>query len=314
MIHDDAPTAEARVPDPDRMVQGYHQSASTLNLLRAFTKGGFADLTQVHLWNKDFVATLAARASATTQLAGEIERALALHGRLRDRPRERAAAAPGRRLDEPRGAAARLRGGADAHATRSPATGTTARRTCSGSASGRGSSTARTSSSSRASTTRSASSSARPRPPDERGRALRAAEPGCASPGRLTLIARMGAEHVRELLPPLLRARARRRASRSSGPATRCTRNGIRTADGVQDAPLRRRSWPRSRASSPPAASEGVWPGGVHLEFTGEDVTECLGGAEAVLEEQLDVALRDALRPAPERAPVARPRVPRSPS
>ena len=60
--------------------------------------------------------------------------------------------------------------------------------------------------------------------------------------------------------------------------------------------------------------AEGVWPGGVHLEFTGEDVTECLGGSEAVLEEQLDAPLRDALRPAPERAPVARPRVPRSPS
>ena len=54
----------------------------------------------------------------------------------------------------------------------------------------------------------------------------------------------------------------------------------------------------------------GVWPGGVHLEFTGEDVTECLGGADDVLEEQLVVALRDAARPAPERPPVARPRVP----
>ena len=36
--------------------------------------------------------------------------------------------------------------------------------------------------------------------------------------------------------------------------------------------------------------AEGVWPGGVHLEFTGEDVTECLGGAEDVLEEQLSIA------------------------
>src|SRR5205823_311993 len=51
MVNDDAPTAEGRVPDPERMIAAYHQSASTLNLLRAFTKGGFADLSQVHVWN-----------------------------------------------------------------------------------------------------------------------------------------------------------------------------------------------------------------------------------------------------------------------
>src|SRR6478672_1942307 len=56
MVHGDEPNAAARVFDPARMVQGYHQSASTLNLLRAFTKGGFADLTKVHLWNQEFVA------------------------------------------------------------------------------------------------------------------------------------------------------------------------------------------------------------------------------------------------------------------
>ena len=55
-------------------------------------------------------------------------------------------------------------------------------------------------------------------------------------------------------------------------------------------------------------SKERTWPGGVHLEFTGEDVTECLGGAEEVLEEQLR-ELHVALRPAVERSPVARPRV-----
>src|SRR4051812_22993114 len=57
MVNGDESNAEARVPDPRRMVEGYNQSAATLNLLRAFTKGGYADLTQVHLWNKDFVAS-----------------------------------------------------------------------------------------------------------------------------------------------------------------------------------------------------------------------------------------------------------------
>ena len=56
MVNDDAPDAAARVADPARLLQAYHQSAATLNLLRAFTKGGFADLTQVHLWNQAFVA------------------------------------------------------------------------------------------------------------------------------------------------------------------------------------------------------------------------------------------------------------------
>src|ERR1700692_1122871 len=48
-------TAEARKPDPARMLEVYNQSASTLNLLRAFAQGGYADLHEVHRWNLDFV-------------------------------------------------------------------------------------------------------------------------------------------------------------------------------------------------------------------------------------------------------------------
>src|SRR4051812_3079192 len=55
MIHDEAATVAARTPDPERMLQGYYYSAASLNLVRAFTKGGFADLAQVHVWNQDFV-------------------------------------------------------------------------------------------------------------------------------------------------------------------------------------------------------------------------------------------------------------------
>src|SRR5579862_7308645 len=75
MIHDDAATAEARVPDPARMLEGYYHAASTLNLVRAFTKGGFADLTQVHAWNQDFVAT-SPQGQRYETLASEVERAL----------------------------------------------------------------------------------------------------------------------------------------------------------------------------------------------------------------------------------------------
>src|SRR4051794_4702420 len=76
MVNSEQPTAEARIPDPQRMLEGYNQSASTLNLLRAFTKGGYADLTQVHLWNKDFVSS-SPEGQRYERLASEIERALA---------------------------------------------------------------------------------------------------------------------------------------------------------------------------------------------------------------------------------------------
>ena len=75
MVHDDPATVEARVPDPARMVRGYHQSAATLNLLRAFTKGGFADIMRVHEWNQAFVAS-SPEGMRYERLATDIERAL----------------------------------------------------------------------------------------------------------------------------------------------------------------------------------------------------------------------------------------------
>ena len=75
MVNDDAPTLEARTPDPARLLRVYHQSAATLNLLRAFTNGGFADLTQVHNWNQEFVAS-SPEGQRYNVLATEIERAL----------------------------------------------------------------------------------------------------------------------------------------------------------------------------------------------------------------------------------------------
>ena len=67
------------------MVEGYNQSAATLNLLRAFTKGGYADLTQVHLWNKDFVAT-SPEGQRYELLAGGDRARARVHGRVRHRP------------------------------------------------------------------------------------------------------------------------------------------------------------------------------------------------------------------------------------
>src|SRR3546814_1777747 len=75
IVNDIAPTEAARVPNPDRLLQAYHQSASTLNLLRAFVKGGFADLSRVHQWKQEFVAS-SREGQRYERLADDIERAL----------------------------------------------------------------------------------------------------------------------------------------------------------------------------------------------------------------------------------------------
>ena len=76
IVNSEAPSPEARQPDPDRMLAAYHHSAATLNLLRAFTSGGFADLAQVHQWNNEFVSS-SPQGQRFEQIATEIDRALA---------------------------------------------------------------------------------------------------------------------------------------------------------------------------------------------------------------------------------------------
>ena len=75
IVNDAAFTAAARAPQPERLIQAYHQSASTLNLLRAFTKGGFADLARVHVWNQEFVAS-SREGRRYERVADEIDRAM----------------------------------------------------------------------------------------------------------------------------------------------------------------------------------------------------------------------------------------------
>ena len=68
-------TEASRIPDPQRLVEVYHASAATLNLVRAFTTGGYADLRQVHAWNTDFVLSSAV-GRRYEAVANEIDRAL----------------------------------------------------------------------------------------------------------------------------------------------------------------------------------------------------------------------------------------------
>ena len=75
MINDMAFDKVSREPDPTRLLKAYDKSASTLNLLRAFTKGGFAALSRVHQWNREFVAASPA-GQRYEALADEIDRAV----------------------------------------------------------------------------------------------------------------------------------------------------------------------------------------------------------------------------------------------
>src|SRR6202011_2754417 len=75
MVNDFAFDPAARRADPARLVRGYHQSAATLNLVRAFTKGGFADLSRVHAWNLEYAAS-SREGKRYDEMAQEIERAL----------------------------------------------------------------------------------------------------------------------------------------------------------------------------------------------------------------------------------------------
>ena len=282
MVNGDEPTAEARVADPRRMLEGYNQSAATLNLLRAFTKGGYADLTQVHLWNQEFVAS-SPEGRRYERVATEISRALhfmaacgidlsaerRLHevdvftsheGLLLDYEEGLTRRDSltndwydcsahllwiGERTRQPDGAHVEFFAGV--HNPLAVKLGPTA--------------TA-----------------------DEVVELCERLNP-TRLPGRLTFITRMGAGRIEELLPPLLQA-IRDEGHPVVWACDPMHANTTRTAGGYK---TRRFEDVMAEIAGFFAAcwQQGTWPGGLHIEFTGEDVTECLGGADDVLEEHL---------------------------
>jgi 3-deoxy-7-phosphoheptulonate synthase len=283
MVHDDTPTPEGRRYDPERMVQGYHHAAATLNLLRAFTKGGFADLTKVHLWNQEFVAS-SPEGRRYDVIATEIERALRFMAACGiDLEQERQlhevdvwTSHEGLLLDYEQALTRRdsLTGDwydCSAHmlwvGERTRAVDGAHVAFLAGVHNPVGVKLGPTAT------------------PQEALELCEALNPERV-PGRLTVISRMGAGKVRDALPPLLAAV--REAEHSvvwvcdpmhgnglvtqSGYKTRRFEDIMAEIEGFFDA----------------CRAEGAWPGGVHLEFTGEHVTECLGGSEAVLEDQLN--------------------------
>ncbi len=282
MVHDDARTEEARVPDPRRMVEGYNQSAATLNLLRAFTKGGYADLTQVHLWNQEFV-TSSPEGRRYERLAHDIERALQFMAACGiDLANERRlhevdvfTSHEGLLLDYEEGLTRKDSLTGDWY-------------DCSAHMLWIGERTRQLD----GAHVEFFSGVHNPigvklgpsATPDEVVELCERLNPD-RLPGRLTFVARMGAENVQQLLPPLLAAVV----SEEHPVLWACDPmhgNTIRTADGTK---TRRFDAVMTEIEGFFAAcwAAGTRPGGVHLEFTGMDVTECLGGADDVLESQL---------------------------
>jgi 3-deoxy-7-phosphoheptulonate synthase len=264
------------------MVEGYNQSAATLNLLRAFTKGGYADLNQVHLWNQEFVAS-SPEGRRYERLAGEIERALRFMAACGiDLAAERRlhevdvfTSHEGLLLDYEEGLTRRDSLSGDWY-------------DCSAHLLWIGERTRQLD----GAHVEFFSGVHNPvavklgpeAGPDDAVALCERLNPERVA-GRLTFVTRLGAERVRELLPPLLRA-VREERHPVVWACDPMHGNGIVTAGGIK---TRRFDAIMGEIEGFFAAcwAEGVWPGGVHVEFTGEDVTECLGGADDLHEEQL---------------------------
>ncbi len=267
------------------MVQAYYQAVSTLNLLRAFTKGGFADLTQVHTWNQEFVAS-SLEGRRYEVIANEIGRALRFMQAIGiDLGDERTI----HEVDVWTSHEALLLDYEEPLVRRDSTTGDWY--ACSAHFLWVGE------------RTRAARRGARRVPLGGRQPGRRQGRPdGDARRGRRARASGStrdrvaGAAHARHAPRGGPRAASRcrrscarcaRRASRSLWACDPMHANTFVTPSGHK---TRRFDDVLREIEGFFAAHRevGTWPGGVHLEITGEDVTECLGGSEAVLEEQLD--------------------------
>ncbi|MGD9792464.1 MAG: class II 3-deoxy-7-phosphoheptulonate synthase [Acidimicrobiia bacterium] len=283
IVNDIAPTAAARQADPDRLIQAYHQSASTLNLLRAFTKGGFADLSRVHNWTQEFVAA-SPEGARYEQIAGEIDRALRF---MRACGIDLEAATQLHAVDFYTSHEALLLGYEEALTRRDSLTGDWY--DCSAHMLWAGERT-RDLDGAHFEFLRGIGNpiGVKVGPTTSPEYVLAACEMlnPAQIPGRLTLISRMGADKVFDGLRPLLRA-----VKRSGHPVVwACDPMHGNTFTSTTGRKTRHFDKILAEISGFFEAhkAEETWPGGVHVELTGNDVTECLGGAEQLLDADLD--------------------------
>jgi 3-deoxy-7-phosphoheptulonate synthase len=274
IINGDAFTREDRIPDPGRMARAYSQSAITLNLLRAFAQGGFADLRLVQQWNQEFVAASAQgeRYTALSRRIGESMGFMAACGidspsmRTVDLytshealllPYEEALTRQDSLTGDWYGCSAHLLWIGDrtrqhdhAHVEYLRGVQNPIAMKCGPSLQ-----------------------------PDDLLRLLDILNPANEA-GRMTLICRMGESTLGENLPALIRAvqREGRMVGWVSDPMHG---NTISTPSGRKTRPFNR-ILAEIRAFFAIHRAEGSHPGGIHVEMTGKDVTECTGGAEGL--------------------------------
>jgi len=292
IVNDIAFTAQARTPDPQRQLMAYRQSAATLNLLRAFATGGFANLGSVHQWMLGFLKD-SPQSRRYKELADRISDALnfmrACGLDLESHPELRAtdfytsheALLLGyeqafTRVDSTTGdwyatsghmlwVGDRTRQPDHAHVEYFRGINNPIGLKCGPSLK-----------------------------PDELIKLIDVLNPD-NEPGRLTLIGRFGAEKVGEHLPQLIRAVVRegRVVVWSCDPMHG---NTITSTSGYKTRPFDR-ILSEVRSFFQVHTAEGTHAGGVHLEMTGQDVTECIGGARAITEEDLNDRYHTACDP-----------------
>jgi len=283
IVNDPAPTEAARRPDADRLVQAYHQSASTLNLLRAFTKGGFADLNRVHAWTQEFIES-SPEGQRYQVLATEIENALAF---MRACGIDTENNSNLHQVDVYTSHEALILGYEEALTRQDSLTGDWY--DCSAHMLWIGERT-RQLDGAHIEFLRGVGNpigckvgpSASPEFVLELCQALNPAR----IPGRLTLISRMGADNVEDKLRPLLRA------VRDSGHPV------VWACDPMHGNTFTSTTGRKTRSLEHIVTeiagfvrahrAEQTWPGGIHVELTGDDVTECVGGSHGLSDADLD--------------------------
>ena len=275
-------TPEARRPDPERQVQAYAQAASTLNLLRAFATGGYADLHSVHRWNLGFVKN-SPQSERWQEMAARISDALGFIEAIGISPEQNAEM----RITEFYTSHEALLLGYEEAMTRVDSTSgkwvdTSAHMLWIGDRT-------RQVDGAHVEFLRGVLNPVGLKcgpslDPDSLLRLIDALNPD-NKPGKLTLIARMGADKAADHLPGLIRAvqRAGKSVVWSCDPMHG---NTLTSATGYKTRPFDR-ILREVRQFFEVHAAEGTYAGGIHIEMTGQDVTECLGGAQAIGEGDL---------------------------
>lgn len=274
-------TADERVPDPQRLIKAYNQSASTLNLLRAFAGGGYADLYNIHRWTLGFADNGAG--AAYRELADKITEALAFMEAVGVTPethpdlsRVEVFTSHEALLLNVESALTRLEGSSGEWFDTSAHMLWIGERT-------------RQLDGAHIEFMRGISNpigvKCGPTMTAEDILPLIDALNPHNIPGRLTLIGRFGHDKVGDRLPALMRA-VKAEGKRVIWSIDPMHGNTLKANNGYKTRPFDR-VMGEVRTFIDVAEAEGVHPGGVHLEMTGQNVTECLGGAQPVTEDDL---------------------------